>query len=96
MKKAWFIACKEWNEILRDYYVLGILVFLPLAMVGTLVLLIYFYMSFFLHNLDKIQIMLRQMPDAYLAGLTEYTEIQKVAILPIKIIGIPFFLLIRF
>jgi len=94
MKKAWFIACKEWNEILRDYYVLGILVFLPLAMVGTLVLLIYFYMSFFLHNLDKIQIMLRQMPDAYLAGLTEYTEIQKVAILPIKIIGIPFFLLI--
>jgi len=88
------IACKEWREILRDYYVLGILVFLPLTMVGTLVLLLYFYMSFFVHNLDKIQVMLTNMPDAYLAGLAQYSDIQKVAVLPIKIIGIPFFLLI--
>ena len=94
MKKAWFIALKEWKEILRDFYVLGILVFLPLAMVGTLVVLIYFYMSFFLQNLDKIQIMLSNMPGAYLEGLSGYTDVQKVAILPIKIIGLPFFLLI--
>ena len=94
MRKAWFIALKEWKEILRDFYVLGILVFLPLAMVGTLVVLIYFYMSFFLQNLDQIQIMLSSMPKAYLEGLSGYTDIQKVAILPIKIIGLPFFLLI--
>jgi ABC-type Na+ efflux pump permease subunit len=94
MTKAWFIALKEWKEILRDFYVLGILVFLPLAMVGTLVVLIYFYMSFFLQNLDKIQIMLSNMPGAYLEGLAGYTDVQKVAILPIKIIGLPFFLLI--
>ncbi len=94
MKKAWIIACKEWREILRDFYVLGILVFLPLTMVATLVMLIYFYMSFFTHNLDKIQVMLTNMPKAYLAGLTQYSDIQKVAVLPIKIIGIPFFLLI--
>jgi ABC-type Na+ efflux pump permease subunit len=94
LKKAWFIALKEWKEILRDFYVLGILVFLPLAMVGTLVVLIYFYMSFFLQNLDKIQIMLSNMPGAYLEGLSGYTDVQKVAILPIKIIGLPFFLLI--
>lgn len=94
MKKAWFIALKEWKEILRDFYVLGILVFLPLAMVGTLVVLIYFYMTFFLQNLDKIQIMLSNMPRAYLEGLSGYTDVQKVAILPIKIIGLPFFLLI--
>jgi ABC-type transport system involved in multi-copper enzyme maturation permease subunit len=94
LKKAWFIALKEWTEILRDFYVLGILVFLPLAMVGTLVVLIYFYMTFFLQNLDKIQLMLSSMPKAYLEGLSEYTDIQKVAILPIKIIGLPFFLLI--
>jgi len=94
LSKAWVIACKEWKEILRDFYVLGILVFLPLCMVGTLVLLIYFYMSFFIQNLDKIQIMLSNMPQAYLAELTQYSDLQKVAILPIKIIGIPFFLLI--
>jgi len=94
LKKAWFIALKEWKEILRDFYVLGILVFLPLAMVGTLVVLIYFYMTFFLQNLDKIQIMLSNMPRAYLEGLSGYTDVQKVAILPIKIIGLPFFLLI--
>jgi len=94
VKKAWTIARKEWSEILRDYYVLGILVFLPLTMVGTLVLLIHFYMSFFVHNLDKIQVMLANMPRAYLAGLERYTDIQKVAVLPVKIIGIPFFLLI--
>jgi len=94
LKKAWFIALKEWKEILRDFYVLGILVFLPLAMVGTLVVLIYFYMTFFLQNLDKIQIMLSNMPGAYLEGLSGYTDVQKVAILPIKIIGLPFFLLI--
>jgi len=91
---AWFIAAKEWKEIMRDFYVLGILVFLPLAMVCTLALLIYFYMSFFLNNLDMIQVMFSNMPKAYLEGLTEYTDIQKVAILPIRIIGIPFFLLI--
>ena len=94
MKKGWILACKEWKEIIRDFYVLGILVFLPLTMVATLVLLIYFYMSFFLNNLDKINVMLANMPDAYLAGLKGYTDIQKVAMLPIKIIGIPFFLLI--
>lgn len=94
MKKAWFIALKEWKEILRDFYVLGILVLLPFAMVGTLVVLIYFYMSFFIHNLDKVQIMLGSMPRAYLEGLSGYSDIQKVAILPIKIIGLPFFLLI--
>jgi ABC-type Na+ efflux pump permease subunit len=85
---------KEWKEILRDFYVMGILVFLPLAMVCTLVVLIYFYMSFFMNNLDKIQVMLSSMPKAYLEGLSGYTDIQKVAILPIKIIGLPFFLLI--
>jgi ABC-type Na+ efflux pump permease subunit len=63
-------------------------------MVGTLVILIYFYMSFFLQNLDQIQVMLSSMPKAYLEGLSGYTDIQKVAILPIKIIGLPFFLLI--
>ena len=94
MKKACFIALKEWQEILRDFYVMGILVFLPLAMVGTLVMLIYFYMTFFLQNLDKIQVMLSSMPRAYLEGLAGYTDVQKVAILPIKIIGLPFFLLI--
>jgi ABC-type transport system involved in multi-copper enzyme maturation permease subunit len=94
LKKAWCIALKEWKEILRDFYVLGILVFLPLAMVCTLVLLIYFYMSFFLNNLDKIQVMLSSMPKAYLEGLSGYTDIQKIAILPIKIVGLPFFLLI--
>jgi ABC-type Na+ efflux pump permease subunit len=94
MTKAWFIALKEWKEILRDFYVLGIVVFLPLAMVGTLVVLIYFYMTFFLQNLDKIQIMLSNMPRAYLEGLSGYSDVQKVAILPIKIIGLPFFLLI--
>ena len=94
MRKAWFIARKEWKEILRDFYVLGILVLLPLAMVGTLVVLIYFYMTFFLQNLDQIQVMLSNMPKAYLEGLSGYTDIQKVAILPIKIIGLPFFLLI--
>ncbi len=94
MKKAWYIARKEWKEILRDFYVLGILVFLPLAMVGTLVVLIYFYMTYFLRNLDQIQLMLSSMPRAYLEGLAGYSDIQKVAILPIKIIGLPFFLLI--
>ena len=94
MKKAWFIAFKEWKEILRDFYVLGILVFLPLTMVGTLVLLIYFYMSFFIHNLDKIQLLFSNMPEAYLEGLSGYSDLQKVAVLPIKIIGLPFFLLI--
>jgi len=94
MTKAWFVAQKEWKEILRDYYVLGILVFLPLAMVSTLVVLIYFYMTFFLNNLDKIQIMLASMPKAYLEGLSSYSDVQKVAVLPIKIIGLPFFLLI--
>ena len=94
MRKAWCIARKEWREILRDFYVLGILVFLPLAMVVTLVVLIYFYMTFFLQNLDKIQVMLSSMPKAYLEGLSGYSDIQKVAILPIKIIGLPFFLLI--
>ncbi len=94
MKKAWFIALKEWREILRDFYVLGILVFLPLAMVTTLIVLIYFYMAFFLQNLDKIQTMLSSMPRAYLEGLAGYSDIQKVAILPVKIIGLPFFLLI--
>ena len=94
MRKAWYIALKEWKEILRDFYVLGILVLLPLAMVGTLVVLIYFYMTFFLQNLDKIQLMLSTMPKAYLDGLSGYSDIQKVAILPIKIIGLPFFLLI--
>lgn len=94
MKKAWFIARKEWKEILRDFYVLGILVLLPFAMVGTLIALIYFYMSFFVHNLDKVQIMLGSMPRAYLEGLSGYSDIQKVAILPIKVIGLPFFLLI--
>lgn len=94
MKKAWYIALKEWREILRDFYVLGILVFLPLAMVGTLVMLIYFYMTYFLQNLDQIQLMLSSMPKAYLEGLAGYSDIQKVAILPIKIIGLPFFLLI--
>ncbi len=94
MKKAWYIALKEWKEILRDFYVLGILVFLPLAMVGTLIILIYFYMTYFLQNLDQIQLMLSSMPKAYLEGLASYSDIQKVAILPIKIIGLPFFLLI--
>ncbi len=94
MKKAWFIAMKEWREILRDFYVMGILVFLPLTMVGTLVLLIHFYMTFFLQNLDKVQLMLSSMPSAYLKGLSGYSDIQKVAILPIKIVGLPFFLLI--
>ncbi len=94
MSKAWVIARKEWKEILRDFYVLGILIFLPLAMVGTLVAMIYFYMTFFLHNLDKIQMMLSSMPEAYLRDMTQYTDIQKVAVLPIKIIGLPFFLLI--
>jgi len=94
LKKAWCIARKEWREILRDFYVLGILVLLPLAMVVTLVVLIYFYMTFFLQNLDKIQVMLSSMPKAYLEGLSGYSDIQKVAILPIKIIGLPFFLLI--
>jgi ABC-2 type transport system permease protein len=94
MRKAWIIACREWKEILRDFYVLGILVLLPLTMVGTLTILIYFYMSFFVHNLDKIHLMLSSMPRAYLAGLAAYSDIQKVAVLPIKIIGIPFFLLI--
>ena len=45
-------------------------------------------------NLDKIQLMLSSMPKAYLDGLSSYSDIQKVAILPIKIIGLPFFLLI--
>jgi ABC-2 type transport system permease protein len=94
LRKAWCIAVKEWNEILRDFYVLGILVFLPLAMVGTLVVLIYFYMTFFIHNLDQVQVMLSAIPKAYLKGLSGYTDIQKVAILPIKIVGLPFFLLI--
>ena len=94
MKKAWSIAAKEWREIRRDFYVLGILLLLPPVMVGTLVLLIYFYMSFFLHNLDQIHTMLSSMPAAYLQGLAGYSDIQKVAVLPIKIIGIPFFLLI--
>jgi len=94
LRKAWTLARKEWKEILRDYYVLGILVFLPLTMVGTLVMLIYFYMSFFVQNLDRIQVMLANMPQAYLAGLEQYSDIQKVAVLPIQIIGIPFFLLI--
>lgn len=94
MKKAWLIACKEWREILRDFYVLGILVFLPLTMIAALIGLIYFYMSFFVHNLDKIPLMLENMPTAYLAGLSGYSDLQKVAVLPIKIIGIPFFLLI--
>jgi len=94
MTKAWVIACKEWLEIRRDFYVLGILFFLPLAMVATLVLLIYFYLSFFLHNLDKIQVMLASMPKAYLEGLSGYSDIQKIVVLPIKIIGLPFFLLI--
>lgn len=94
MRKAWIISIKEWREILRDFYVLGILVFLPLAMVGTLVFLTYFYMKFFLSNLDKIQLMLANMPKAYLDGLSGYTEVQKIAVLPLKIIGLPFFLLI--
>lgn len=94
LKKAWFIAAKEWREIRRDFYVLGILLLLPPVMVGTLVLLIYFYMTFFLHNLDKIQTMLSSMPSAYIEGLAGYSDVQKVAVLPIKIIGIPFFLLI--
>ncbi len=94
MSKAWTLSLKEWKEILRDFYVLGILVFLPLAMVGTLVLLTYFYMSFFLSNLDKIQLMLSNMPKAYLDGLTGYSDVQKIAVLPLKIIGLPFFLLI--
>ena len=94
MTKAWVIAVKEWREILRDFYVLGILVFLPLTMVATLVLLIYFYLSFFLNNLDKIQVMLANMPRAYIEGLSGYSDLQKIAILPIKIIGLPFFLLI--
>ena len=94
MRKAWLIALKEWKEVLRDFYVMGILVLLPLTMVGTLVVLIHFYMSFFLQNLDKVQLMLSSMPEAYLKGLSGYSDIQKVAILPIKIIGLPFFLLI--
>jgi len=94
LNKALVLACKEWKEIGRDFYVLGILFLLPLTMVGTLILLIYFYMTFFLHNLDKIHVMLSNMPDAYLKGLSQYSDIQKVAILPIKIIGLPFFLLI--
>jgi len=94
VKKAWVIACKEWREILRDFYVLGILVFLPLTMVGTLVMLIYFYMGFFINNLDKVQVMLANMPEAYVRDLARYSDIQKIAVLPIKIIGIPFFLLI--
>jgi len=92
--KSWVITVKEWREILRDFYVLGILVFLPLTMVATLVLLIYFYLSFFLNNLDKIQLMLANMPRAYLEGLSGYSDLQKVVVLPIKIIGLPFFLLI--
>jgi ABC-type Na+ efflux pump permease subunit len=63
-------------------------------MVGTLVMLIYFYMTYFLTNLDQVQLMLSSMPKAYLEGLSSYSDIQKVAILPIKIIGLPFFLLI--
>jgi ABC-2 type transport system permease protein len=51
-------------------------------------------MGFFLHNLDKMHVMLANMPEAYLKDLAQYTDIQKVAVLPIKIIGIPFFLLI--
>lgn len=94
MRKAWTIAVKEWKEILRDFYVLGILVLLPPVMVGTLLLLIYFYLTFFLHNLDMAKTLLSSMPAAYLQGLAGYTDIQKVAVLPIKIIGIPFFLLI--
>ena len=96
MKKAWSIAAKEWREIRRDFYVLGILLLLPPVMVGTLVLLIYFYMSFFLHNLDQNQTMLSSMPAASHQGLAGYSDIQKVAVLPIKIIGIPFVLLNRY
>ena len=94
MKKAWFLALKEWKEILRDLYVLGILIFLPMITVGTLVMLISFYIGFFQHNLDKIQTLLENMPPAYLEGLSHYKDIQKVAVLPIRVIGLPFFLLL--
>ena len=63
-------------------------------MVLTLIMLIHFYISFFIHNLDKIQMMLEKMPASYLDGLSQYSELQQVAILPIKIIGLPFFLLL--
>ncbi len=94
MSKSWALAAKEWKEISRDFYVMGILVMLPLAMVGTLVLLIYFYFTFFSHNLDKVKVLLDSMPRAYVEGLSRYGDIQKVAVLPVKIIGLPFFLLI--
>ena len=81
-------------EILRDFYILGILLILPLIMVFTLMMLIYFYISFFLYNLDKIQMMLEKMPPSYLDTMSQYTELQQVVILPIKIIGLPFFLLL--
>jgi ABC-type transport system involved in multi-copper enzyme maturation permease subunit len=94
VKKSWALAVKEWKEVSRDFYVLGILIFLPLTMVATLVMLIYFYLTFFIHNLDKVKVLLDSMPRAYIEGLAGYGDIQKVAILPIKIIGLPFFLLI--
>jgi len=94
VKKAWFLALKEWKEILRDIYVLGILIFLPLITVATLVMLISFYIGFFQNNLDKIQTLLENMPAAYLEGLSHYEDLQKVAVLPIRVIGLPFFLLL--
>ena len=76
------------NPDVRPLAFLPVALFLPLAMVGTLVVLIYFYMTFFLQNLDKIHLMLSTMPKAYLEGLSGYSDIQKVAILPIKIIEV--------
>ncbi|MCA9772945.1 MAG: ABC transporter permease subunit [Myxococcales bacterium] len=94
MRSAWLLARKEWTEIRRDYYVLGIILFVPVVMVVALASFISINTSYFLHNADKVQAMLGQFPPGYVANLTRFTDIQKLIILPIKLVGIPFFLLV--
>lgn len=94
MQPALTLARKEWTEISRDLYVVGIIVLVPLVMTASLAGFIVINTTYFIHNADKVRDMIQQIPRGYVANLTQFSDIQKLIILPIKVVGIPFFLLV--